>query len=141
MAGFIQGDRPEAGAELAMTGWKLARLFLGVALASQLRVCGAGGMFGIGLQEDVGADAMQEVVGPTFSRLLGKSQRLVDPRQGAVRIRQLRTRRAGLGKTAQATCFTGRRFGVDPCIQGRRPMIITNGSALDARLEAARGRA
>jgi hypothetical protein len=32
MARFIQGDRPEAGAELAMTGWKLARLFLGVAL-------------------------------------------------------------------------------------------------------------
>src|ERR1700678_2208173 len=34
MARFIQGDRPEAGAELAMTGWKLARLFLGVALQS-----------------------------------------------------------------------------------------------------------
>ena len=33
MARFIQrGDRPEAGAELAMTGWKLARLFLGVAI-------------------------------------------------------------------------------------------------------------
>ena len=32
MARFIQGDRPEAGPELAMTGWKLARLFLGVAL-------------------------------------------------------------------------------------------------------------
>ena len=32
MARFIQGDRPEAGAELAMTGWKLARLFLGAAL-------------------------------------------------------------------------------------------------------------
>ena len=32
MARFIQGDRPEAGVELAMTGWKLARLFLGVAL-------------------------------------------------------------------------------------------------------------
>ena len=31
MTRFIQGDRPEAGAELAMTGWKLARLFLGVA--------------------------------------------------------------------------------------------------------------
>jgi hypothetical protein len=34
MARFIQGDRPEAGAELAMTGWKLARLFLGVAKAT-----------------------------------------------------------------------------------------------------------
>ena len=32
MARFIQGDRPEAGSELAMTGWKLARLFLGVTL-------------------------------------------------------------------------------------------------------------
>src|SRR5271163_1349260 len=33
MARFIQGDRPEAGPELAMTGWKLVRLFLGVAYA------------------------------------------------------------------------------------------------------------
>jgi len=32
MARFIQGDRPEAGAELVMPGWKLARLFLGVAV-------------------------------------------------------------------------------------------------------------
>jgi hypothetical protein len=32
MARFIQGDRPEAGPELAMTGWKLARLFLGVVI-------------------------------------------------------------------------------------------------------------
>src|SRR5277367_1473358 len=35
MARFIQGDRPEASAELVMTGWKLARLFLGVALACE----------------------------------------------------------------------------------------------------------
>jgi hypothetical protein len=34
MTRFVQGDRPEAGAELAMTGWKSARLFLGVTLAS-----------------------------------------------------------------------------------------------------------
>ena len=38
MARFIQGDRPEAIAELAMTGWKLARLFLGVALPRPLPV-------------------------------------------------------------------------------------------------------
>jgi hypothetical protein len=37
MARFIQGDRPEAGAELAVTGWKLARLFLGVALVRRIQ--------------------------------------------------------------------------------------------------------
>ena len=31
MARFIKRDRPEAGAEPAMTGGELARLFLGVA--------------------------------------------------------------------------------------------------------------
>jgi hypothetical protein len=35
MARFIQGDRPEAGAELAMTDRELARLFLRVALACE----------------------------------------------------------------------------------------------------------
>jgi hypothetical protein len=39
MARFIQGDRPEAGAELAMTEWKLARFFLGVALVRAMRPC------------------------------------------------------------------------------------------------------
>ena len=35
MARFIQGDRPEAGAELAMTDRELAHLFLRVALACE----------------------------------------------------------------------------------------------------------
>ena len=35
VARFIQGDRPEAGAELAMTDRELARLFLRVALACE----------------------------------------------------------------------------------------------------------
>jgi hypothetical protein len=47
---------------------------------------GAGGICRIGLQEDVGADAVKEPVGPALPGLLGQRQRLVDPRQGALRV-------------------------------------------------------
>ena len=43
---------------------------------------GAGGMSGIGLQEDVAADAVQMGVGKDLSGPRGQRQRLVDARQG-----------------------------------------------------------
>ena len=46
----------------------------------------AGGILGIGLCEDVAADAVQEGVGPVFSGLLRERQRFIDPRQGSLPV-------------------------------------------------------
>jgi hypothetical protein len=48
----------------------------------EIGLLGAAGIVGIGLQEDVAADAVQERVGLTLASLLGERQRLIDPCQG-----------------------------------------------------------